>query len=197
MEKERDIQEVQDSVEQLKLQLAEGSEIVSQYAGRVLEIEVVPGQVVNAGKQIAKIQVEDYDAELQSVVYFADKDGKKIEKGMNAQVTPSITEKEEHGGIIGTVTEVSAFPVTAESVATIVGNEELAKKLVTGNAAPVQVFIDLEENTKNRSGYLWSASSDPNFELSSGTTTEVSVAIGEVAPISYLIPMFRSWTGIN
>lgn len=64
------------------------------------------------------------------------------------------------------------------------------------DAARVQVLIDVKEAINNRSGYLWSSSIGPNLNLSSGTTTQVRVKVGEVAPISYLMPMFRSWTGI-
>jgi HlyD family secretion protein len=197
LDKERQIQKVKDLIVQLELQLSKDSEIVSQYEGRVIEIGVTPGQVINAGTLIAKIQVEDTNAKLQNVVYFADKDGKKIERGMNVQVTPSVVKREEYGGIIGKVTEVSPFPVTTQSIATVVGNDDLAKNLADINAARIQVFVDLEKDVNSQSGYLWSSSGGPDLNLSSGTTTEVRVKVGEVAPISYLMPILRSWTGIN
>ncbi|MEH2113464.1 MAG: hypothetical protein V7K39_13230, partial [Nostoc sp.] len=44
--------------------------------------------------------------------------------------------------------------------------------------------------------YQWSSSRGPQQNLSSGTTASVQVHTGEIAPIAYVIPLFRSWTGI-
>ncbi|MEM6753005.1 MAG: NHLP bacteriocin system secretion protein [Cyanobacteria bacterium P01_C01_bin.38] len=197
LEQIRQIKEVQDKIAQLKLQLSQGSKIVAQDNGRILALNVSPGEVIQPGTPIGKIQVENADAQLQTLVYFDDKEGKKIEPGMEVQVTPSTVKREEYGGILGKVTEVSPFPVTTQNIANVVGNEELAQTLAATNGARIQVEIDLRENPQNQSGYSWTSSSDPDLEFSSGTTAQVRVKVGEVAPISYLIPLFRTWTGIN
>ncbi len=196
-EQSNQVKELKNQISQLELQLAKGSEIISKYEGHILELGVIPGQVIGAGTPIGKIQIEDTDAELQSVVYFDDKDGKKIESGMNVQVVPSIVKQEEHGGIVGTVEEISPYTVTTQNVTSVIGNRTLAENLAATDSARVQVFIDLEEKTNNLSGYSWTSSGDPDLNISSGTTTQVKVKVGEVAPISYIIPLFRSWTGVS
>ena len=196
-EQDNKVKEIKNRIAQLELQLSQGSEIVSQYEGRVLELGVLPGQVIDAGTAIGKIQIEDTDAELQSVVYFDDKGGKKIESGMDVQVIPSIVKQEKYGGIVGEVSRIFPYTVTTNNIASIVGNESLAKNLAATDAARVQVFVDLEENPDNQSGYNWSSSGDPKVNISSGTTTQVKVKVDEVAPISYIVPLFRSLTGIN
>ena len=196
-EQDNQVKEVKNEIARLELQLSQGSEIISQHEGRILELSVIPGQVVDVGTPIGTIQIQDTDAELQSVVYFDDRDGKKIESGMEVQVIPSIVKPEEYGGIVGTVNEISPYTVTTQNIATVVGNQSLAESLAATDAARVQVFVELEKDANNQSGYLWSSSGDPDLDLSSGTTTQVKVKIGEVAPISYIIPLFRSWTGIS
>ncbi len=192
------IEEVRRQIAQLEKELADKSKITSEYNGRVLEVSVVPGQLINAGTRLGAIEIEDDNQQLVSVVYFADKDGKQIKEGMQVQVTPSLVKRERYGGIVGTVTKVSTFPVTLNDMKTIIGSEDIAKHLgeSLGGKAPIQVFADLETDPNTISGYRWSSSDGPALEISSGTTTEVRVKVGEVAPISYIIPMFRSITGI-
>ncbi|NJM71573.1 MAG: NHLP bacteriocin system secretion protein [Scytonema sp. RU_4_4] len=190
------IQEVKRNIAQLKLQLTQSSQIISKYDGRVLEVGVLPGQVVNSGTRIGTIEAEDLNTKLESLVYFADKDGKQIKPGMTVQVTPSVVKRDRFGGIVGVVTNVSSFPVTTQEMTAQVGNEDLAKSLANNDAARVQVFVQLQKDPNTVSGYKWSSSNGPALKISSGTTTQVRIKVGEVAPISYIIPIFRSWTGI-
>ena len=196
IDKTNQIQEVKYKIAQLEVDLAKSSQIISPYDGYVLETSVVTGQIVGAGNRLGTIEAEDSNAELESIVYFADKDGKQIKPGMNVQITPSVVKRERYGGIVGVVTKVSPFPVTTQEIAAIVGNEDLAKTVAGDNGARVQVFVKLQEDSTTSSGYKWSSSKGPSLKVSSGTTTLVRVKVGEVAPISYIIPIFRSWTGI-
>ncbi|MEH2165188.1 MAG: NHLP bacteriocin system secretion protein [Nostoc sp.] len=190
------IQEVRSKIARLKLQLTQSGQIISKYNGRVLSVGVLPGQIVSAGTRIGTIEAEDPNTKLSSLVYFADKDGKLLKPGMTVQVTPSVVKRDRFGGIVGVVTNVSPFPVTTQDIEAQVGNEDLARSLANSNAARVQVQIQLQEDPHTTSGYKWSSSNGPALKISSGTTTQVRVKVGEVAPISYIIPIFRSWTGI-
>ncbi len=190
------IQEVRRKIAQLKLQLTQSGQIISKFDGRVLSVSVLPGQIVSAGTRIGTIEAEDPNTKLSSLVYFADKDGKQIKPGMTVQVTPSVVKRDRYGGIVGVVTNVSAFPVTTQDITAQVGNEDLARSLANSNAARLQVMVQLQEDPNTTSGYKWSSSIGPALKISSGTTTFVRVKVGEVAPISYIIPIFRSLTGI-
>lgn len=193
------IQEVKRKIAQLELQLSGESRIISQYDGRILEVSAARGQVLNPGMRLGTLEAEDANAKMVSLVYLADKDGKQIKPGMTVQVTPSIVKRERYGGIVGKVTQVSPFPVTSQDISTIIGNEQLANTLAEGvskSGALVQVFVELEKDSNTISGYKWSSSNGPPLKISSGTTTQVRVQIGELAPISYVIPIFRSLTGV-
>jgi HlyD family secretion protein len=196
IDKTNQTQVIKDKISQLEVQLAQSSQVISKHDGYVLETSVMPGQIVGASTRLGIIEAEDSNVKLESLVYLADKDGKQIKQGMNVQVTPSVVKRERYGGIVGVVTKVSPFPVTTQEIAAIVGNEELAKSLAGENGARVQIFVQLQEDATTKSGYNWSSSKGPELKLSSGTTTLVRVKVGEVAPISYIIPMFRSWTGV-
>ncbi|WP_413167605.1 NHLP bacteriocin system secretion protein [Capilliphycus salinus ALCB114379] len=197
--KTNEIQEIKRKIAQLELQLTKDSKVISQYDGRVLELSAVSGQFVNVGNSLGSIEAENPDKKMLSVVYFSDKDGKQIKPGMTVQVTPSVVKRERYGGIIGQVTQVSPFPVTKQEMSVVIGNENLANNLaqsVSNNAALIQVFVQLEEDKSNISEYEWSSSNGPPLQISTGTTAQVRVQVGQVAPISYVMPIFRSLTGI-
>lgn len=193
--KANQVDEVKRKIAQLELQLADQGKIISKYHGKILELAIVPGQVIQSGTRVGSIETEEEDSPMVNVTYLADKDGQRIKAGMKVQVTPSLVKRERYGGILGTVTDVSDYPVTTEDMAAIIGNPELARQL-SQEKAPIQVFAELEKDPNTFSGYRWSSSNGPNEELSPGTTTTTRIQVGEVAPISYIIPLFRSWTGL-
>ena len=197
-ERDRKIVEARNRIAQLEKELASKSQIISKHDGKILEISATSGQIIGTGNRLGTIQAEEEDSELVGVVYFADKDGKKVKPGMSVQITPSIVKRERYGGIVGEVTRVSSFPVTSQDMTTIIGNQNLAENLISslGGNAPVQVFTELKPDPDTATGYKWSSSEGPLSDISSGTTAQVRVKIGNVAPISYVIPLFRSLTGV-
>ena len=106
-------------------------------------------------------------------------------------VTPTTVQREREGSIVGTVRRVSPFPITQESVINTVGNEEIAKALLQqGGAIEVEVewsviqirtvvFAGLQRILKKK--------------FSAGTTTTVRITIEQRTPITYLLPILRTW----
>ncbi|NCS28125.1 MAG: NHLP bacteriocin system secretion protein [Microcystis aeruginosa F13-15] len=197
IDKTNNIAEVKRGIAELQKSILDKSEILSPYEGKVLEVNIVSGQVINAGSRIASLATKKPDSSLVGIAYFPDKDGKQIQKGMQVQITPSMIKRERYGGILGKVTEVSPFSVTTEDIATIVGNPELAQSL-SGQQPRIQVIAELERDSNNiNNGYKWSSSKGPVLELSGGTTAQIQIQVGERRPISYVIPILRSLTGLN
>jgi HlyD family secretion protein len=187
------IQEVKRNIARLELQLQEKSKIRSGYDGRVEEIAAKPGQVIAAGSNIVTLNVANPSDKLVNVTYFPVQDGKRIKPGMPVQVTPSTVKRERFGGIIGSVSSVSSLPATPEAALVLIGNQETVQTLMAGNRN-IEVFTELEEDPATKSGYKWSSSKGPEQTISAATTTTVRVKVGEQAPISYVIPLFKSMT---
>ena len=193
----REIQELKREIARLELQLNNESQIISQYSGRILEIAVNPGEVVNAGTRLASIDEENTTSKLVAVTYFPIKEGKKFKPGMKVQITPETVKRERFGGIVGTVTSVSPFPITKEAAMNLIGNPEIVAGLVSNKQEGVmQVFSELEPDSTTFSGYKWSSSTGPQLKISPGTTTVVRVKVEERAPITYVLPILRSFSGI-
>jgi len=195
--RKKEIQEVQREIAKLELQLGSNSQIISQHSGRILEITTNPGQVIDTGTRIASIDAEKPSSKLVGITYFPVADGKKIQPGMTLQITPQTVKRERFGGILSTVTTVSPFPITREAAKSVVGNPEVVEGLVSQNQEGLmQVFGDLKLDSATFSGYQWSSSKGPTLKISSGTTTVVRVKVEERAPITFVLPILRSYSGI-
>jgi HlyD family secretion protein len=116
---------------------------------------------------------------------------------MTLQITPQTVKRERFGGILGNVTNISGFPITKEAAASVVGNPEVVQGLVSQQQdGLMQVYSDLDRDSTTPSGYKWSSSNGPHLKISSGTTTTVRVKVEERAPITFVLPILRSTSGI-
>ncbi|MDZ7962000.1 MAG: NHLP bacteriocin system secretion protein [Aulosira sp. DedQUE10] len=193
--RKKEIQDTERAIAQLKSQLKDRNKVTSNFNGQILELAVVPGQSLEEGARIGTIQAQDSTDKLVGVAFFPVSEGKKIQKGMDLQITPSTVKRERFGGIVATVTSVSAFPVTKESASSVVGGAEILQGL-TSQGPQIQVFAELQPDPSTKSRFRWSSSKGPETHITSGTTTSVRVKIDEQSPISFVFPILRSWSGM-
>jgi HlyD family secretion protein len=194
--RKKEMQETRREIVQLSLQLSNNGQIISQQDGRVLEIAIAPNQVISAGSRIANLAEEDSSEKLEGITYFSVEDGKKVREGMAIQITPQIVKRERFGGIIGSVTAVSPFPITRQGAAAVIGSAEVVEELAANKSSLIQVSSQLMPDAKTFSGYKWSSSQGPETQISSGTTTIVRVKVEERAPITFVLPILRSTSGV-
>lgn len=192
--RQKEIQETQREIARLSKQIENNSQIISQYNGKILETTTNLGQMVQPGTRIANIDIDNPKEKMVGITYFSVEDGKKIQPNMTIQITPQTTKRERFGGIIGTVTKISAFPITKEAAASVVGNSEVVEGLLSKDQPGLmQISANLQTNPSTFSGYQWSSSSGPKLKISPGTTTVARVKIDERSPISYVISFLRSF----
>jgi multidrug efflux pump subunit AcrA (membrane-fusion protein) len=188
--------------------------ITSSSAGRVLDVRVRPGSVVQPGTTL--FSVERSGGTLGGIVYLSPNDGKKVRPGMEVQIAPGSVRKEEYGLVLGRVTAVGAFPATLAGMRQVLGSDELARGLST-NGAPIEVEVELTRSGLTTSGYQWTSTltgvgatlaswlPDPLFNLLptswqaapgppvalvSGTLCAADVIVDEEAPIYLLLAKF-------
>lgn len=182
---------------QVQKQLKEHSLIRSPQDGCILEVSGMMGQIVNPGTRLGMLQMQGQGkSALLGIAYFDVKDGKRIKPGMKIQITPDTVKREQFGGIVAMVKSVSAYPITSTRAVAKIGNQELADML-TAKSAKVEVIAELAPEPKNASAYQWSSSKGPDMKLTSGTTSNVRVKVEERAPITFLLPFLREWSGIQ
>ena len=80
---------------------------------------------------------------------------------MKIYITPDTVRRERFGGIVGTVTQVSPFPITKEGASSLVGNAEVVEEIVSQVGSVIAVQAQLELDPSTPSGYKWSSSTGP------------------------------------
>lgn len=181
---------IQSQVEQLREELDYRSQIISPIEGRLLELNIQQGSLVNQGENLATLEQYGATVRLEAVIYVPAEYGGKIKPGMEAQIIPSIVKKEEYGYMTGRVISVAEYPATFQSMMQTLGNENLVH-LLEGQGAPLQVKIDLTPDTDNISGYQWSSPSGPPLVIPSGTLVQGAVVIARERPVEKVIPFFE------
>lgn len=162
--------------------------------GRVTEVVVSPGNFVQPGKTI--VRLESLKGDYEALVYVPTLEGKKIREGMVARLAPSIVKPEEYGFILAKVYSVSPLPVTKEYLLSELGGDDNMVQSLLQSGSAIEFVADLEEDPSTPSGFRWSSSDGPDLKLESGTLCQVSIVLERVRPISLLIPYLKKQLGI-
>ena len=195
-QRKNDLQQVKYNIAQLAKQYNDNKAIKSPYSGCFLEITASQGSVLNQGVTIGAIQVNKSSQALTTVAYFPIGNGKKITPGMKIYITPDTVHREKFGSIIGTVSEVSPFPITEEAATKLIGNSAITNDLIAKVGPVIEVHAQLKLDPSTPSGYAWSSSQGPALKVTPGTTVTAQVTIEEQTPITLVLPILRQLTGV-
>lgn len=190
------VEEAELSVAQLKRELESATQITSPYTGRILELMVEPGQIVNWGEPVLSLDLTGKAIQnLVAVVYVPAVHGKMVHPGMRIQIAPSTVRSEEYGMVLGRITFVSDYPATSRGMARVLKNPQLVTQL-SGGGAPYEVHANLLVDPNTPSRYRWSSSTGPPIAIESGTLAGALITVQEERPISLVVPMLRKWMGL-
>jgi HlyD family secretion protein len=182
-----EILEIENSIRELNALFELNSTIYSPFEGKIIEVMVNPGKVVNAGIPIISIEPIEISKKLEAIVYVNPRDGKKIKSGMKAKIFPSTIEVEEYGYIIGEITKVAEYPATHQGMLRTLGNDELVKSFLSIEP-PIAITVSPEIDSTTFSGFKWSSIKGPAQEIRSGTLCTSKIIVENKRPISLLIP---------
>lgn len=179
---------------QMESEFRTTSDVTSPYTGRVLEVTVEQGSMVDRGRPILTVDLTGKAVKgLEAVIYIPSVHGKKIRPGMEVQIAPSTVKKEEFGYLLGRVTYVSDYPVTPQGMQQVLKNEQLVTAL-SGDDAPYAIRVDLLPDPDNVSTYRWTSSDGPPIRIQSGTLASAGVVVERRRPILMVIPQLRRHT---
>jgi len=187
------IRDLELEIKDLNAKLGENVNVLSPYAGRVLEVLANRGDVINPGTAILSVEV--LSENLQAVLFVPASAGKKVQPGMTVRISPSTVKREEYGSMLGKVTWVAEFPSTSRGMTRLLGNEALVTKLMQ-QGPPIQVNVELARDPATPTGYRWSSSRGPSLKISSGTLASGDIVVQEDRPFRLVIPKVREATGL-
>ncbi len=181
-------------VREISSRLTENGRVLAPASGRISELKTFEGEIVRKGASLVSIATSGNA--VQVVLYVPTKDGKRVLSGMQVRVSPSTVKKEEHGTVIGSVAEVSGFPVTKQGMLTVLQNERLVAEY-SEQGAPYAARVDLVPDPTSQSGFKWTSGTGPDISITTGTTVEAEITVKEQPPINLIIPFIRKHTGIG
>jgi HlyD family secretion protein len=178
---------------QLEAKLANDTIVRSAAGGRVVALLAGPGDQVKPGDRLVTLESEN--APIRFIAFVPLTEGKKLQSGMDAHISPSNVKSEEFGFILGKVDSVSEFAATPEELQRTLNNDQLAKQFAENS--PFQVYVKPVPDDKTPSGFKWTSSQGPPIQIGSGTFCTMQVIVERRKPISYVIPTIKSALGMS
>jgi multidrug efflux pump subunit AcrA (membrane-fusion protein) len=172
----------------IKSDSGQESEIRSPYSGTVLEALVEKDSQLKPQDVLANLEQTDHP--LQAVIFVPLAEGKRLHPNLKVQLAPTTVRTEEYGYLLGTVSSVSQFPVSNESLLLTLKSKELVES-VAASGPVIRVDVNLETAPGSPSGFKWSSSSGPQLMLTGGTPASANLILAEQSPISLLLPFLQ------
>jgi HlyD family secretion protein len=125
-----------------------------------------------------------------AVLFVPAVQGKKLAVGMKAQLLPNIYEDQEYGRIQGVVAQISPETADEDALLRVFKNQKLVRKLFD-NEAPYKVLVQVESDSRGRSGLAWTSSRGPNRLLEPGTMVTGWVVYDRPRFLHLLLPAIK------
>jgi HlyD family secretion protein len=180
------------TIGRLETDLKEAETLLAPVDGSITEVLVAEGARITPTTVI--MRVSERTDKLTALGFFRNKDGKRLEPGMQVNVSPSDVEAEEYGTIVGKLVRVAPRPQSQQALEALLQNSSVAQHL-TASGAPILVVIQLAADASAPSGYKWSSGKGPPFKITDGTMGSARVIVEEQAPISLLVPFLKKLIG--
>lgn len=177
----------------LQLQRDLGATIRSPAAGLVTEITTQINETVMPRDKLLVVETGNAAQALIVHAYLPINQGKRVEAGMAAQVTPTSIDGGIYGSIRGTVLSVSSLPMSRDGLLAVIGNPAMVTTMMA-TGAPIEIKIALETDRSTPSGLRWTSSDSPPTPVTAGTTAISRIVIDRVSPVSLIIPIMQTWT---
>ena len=167
--------------------------ILAPASGQVIEFKAAPGAIMQPGYPVASIRTGA--EKLEALLYVKPDDGKRVEPGMQALVSPVGVKREEFGAIRGRVVSLSPFPVSLDGMVAVLQNRSLAQSFST-NGPPYAGRIALEPDPTTASGFAWTSPKASDHKLTAGTLASVEIKTRSQPPITLAVPLLKELLGL-
>jgi HlyD family secretion protein len=173
-------------------------QIRAPHAGTVIEVKTRNGQALQPGADIVAIERSDTSSNgmppLAALIFVRAADGKLLQAGMNAEITPTNVKRQEFGFIRANIASVSAFPASRESINQRLNNPDVVKELA-GDGVATQVQAVLVR--RNDGNYAWSGAARQPPAVRSGSMCSAEIVVREQRPIAFVWPLLKKLLGVH
>ncbi|WP_042421447.1 HlyD family efflux transporter periplasmic adaptor subunit [Streptacidiphilus anmyonensis] len=157
-------------------------------AGRITTLSAPLGSVVATGSGLATVErVTSPDEPLVAVLYASATTASSIPVGAEVDLTVQSVPVQQYGLLRGKVQSVGRSPESQQQIAGFLGSDQLAQAFST-QGEPVPVVVQLERYGSSRSGYAWSTTQGPPYQLQSTELVSAAVHLAGQHPIDWILP---------
>ena len=167
-------------------------QIRAPVSGRVTAINAQVGAVLAPGQSV--LGIETGSGGLDVLMYVSPLDGKRVQPGMPALVSPTTLRHVEYGYMTGTVEAISDFPASLDSMTAILQNQDLAERF-SETGPPYFGRIALKRNPATASSFAWTSLKGAEVTITAGTLAEVEIEVHRQSPVSLVAPMIKEKLG--
>jgi HlyD family secretion protein len=167
----------------------ENSLIKSPAHGVVTALHKSPGDHMGAGEVLALIKPSQ-DAPLHVRALIPATESKNVRLGQRVYIAPAHIQPQRSGYMLGEVTSIRQYPATFEQALNIFKNADLTRML-QGQGVAVAIEVELIPDAQNTTGVRWTGREPRDLKISAGTICQVSVAVEQRTPVSYVLPWIR------
>ncbi len=193
-ERQARIRQIELELSALNQELSLAENVVSPYAGEVIERKVDPGVAIQAQAPILSVQPDVRS--LEALVYVPSLNAKSVASGMDAEISPTTVRREEFGFIRGKVLYVADYPATPAALMRNFQNEALVSSL-TKEGPVTEVRVQMLQDPTSASGFRWSSSRGPDVTISSGAICTVEIITRRQKPIVLIFPYMKKKLGLG
>ena len=199
-------------------------EVRAPEPGRLVSWAVEAGQPVLPGARLGTLALErPKTSSRQAMALFTEADSTRLRVGSAIEIEPILQSRNQYGGtaqryggVEGTIAAISPTSLDAASLASAVGEVDLAASLVArarqeafgegGDplailpakaTAPVMLVRVTLESAETPSGLRWSAGRGPSLRFESGQPAEAKAVVERRSLLSYALPFLRWIAGIT
>lgn len=163
--------------------------VYSDQVGTVSNVTLKTGDDITQGSEILRLSPK-LSGDQAVVCYVALSDAKKIERGMEVNVTLASANSQTYGHMTGRVINVDSYVSSGDGMAYVLGKDNNLAASFQANGAPVvavtcELYPDDPNNT-TVSGYFWSNKKGAELEVTNGSLVSAKVIIEEIPPIEKL-----------
>jgi HlyD family secretion protein len=192
MKREFQIRELRGRVAVLQHRHDRESQVVSKFAGTVVEIRAAAQTAVNVGDPILLVQpVDSTSQQLEAILYVSAGTGKRVLENMEVYISPSTVKREEHGSMRGIVRFISDVPTGESAMMAVLKDKQMVDKFIQQIGLPRMAMVELITDDDTTSGYAWTSSGGPGVKISAGTLCSGTVTVETQRPISLVIPTIK------
>lgn len=183
---------LQKQLDNLHDQYKRNTEVRTDRAGRIVEVNTANGALVQRGEALVVLEEERAADSYQFDLYVPFSANNRITLGMRVDVELMTVDHDLYGWLIGEVSDINDYVSTQAELHDNLQNDALVSK-ITATGPVFRVVVRLRRDPSTTSGFAWTDGKGPPFGIHVGGLGNAYVHVEDKAPVDYLIPIFKKY----